>query len=274
MPALIDSVDIFNYIGKIRINREFRNYLESKRPEKFQTFRMGRDCLTFNLLDIEDKDGQPSCSGYSGVFLTQTTRCGITRILKGFFFIFNLTGNQFLEDGKRHINFTAYLKIRQRPIQTFGNILDGCQVHRHILTDKSVSSGRTADKKSVPVFKRYRQTVDFGFHRIRRMFFSLQAAVMESPEFFLAENVLKRTHLYGMGYLIKGRINRIADTLRRRIRSNPFGMCFFRLFQLTHQTIIFIIRYFRIVHCIIKSAVMIQPIHQLTVFVLLHGMAS
>ena len=97
---------------------------------------------------------------------------------------------------------------------------------------------------------------------------------MESPELFFAEDVLQRTHLHRVRDLFKGGVDGVPDPLGGRVGCHPVGVLRFGGFQLLHQAVIFKIGDFRRVKGIVKLAVMVQAFHQLTVFVLLHGVAS
>ena len=89
---------------------------------------MGGDCLPLDLLDVEDKDRELPFGRYLRVFLPEAAGSGVSGVFKGLFLIFQLVGDQLLENAEGHIHLSAHLQVRKRPGELFGDVGDGEEV--------------------------------------------------------------------------------------------------------------------------------------------------
>ena len=89
---------------------------------------MGGDCLPFDLLDVEDKDREFPLSRHLRILLSEAAGSGVSGIFKGLFLIFQLAGDQLLEDAEGHIHFPTYLQVRKRPGELFRDVGNGEEV--------------------------------------------------------------------------------------------------------------------------------------------------
>ena len=107
----VDRADLFDDLLEIGEDRIGRDDLEAQLPQQVEASVMGGKRLPFDLLDVEDKDRELPFGRYLRVFLPEAAgSSGVSGVFKGLFLIFQLVGDQLLENAE-----VAYTPLRAPP---------------------------------------------------------------------------------------------------------------------------------------------------------------
>ena len=134
-----------------------------------------------------------------------------------------------------------------------GNGADGPDVVGNVFADDAVAAGDAADELSLFINEVDCQAVDFQFDDVFQIFAAqvIADALVEFPQFIVAEDVTQAEHGPVMGIFFKAAGNLGAYALRRRIGRDPVGVGFFDVFQFPVHHIVFIISHCRLVEGVI-----------------------
>ena len=134
-----------------------------------------------------------------------------------------------------------------------GNGADGPDVVGNVFADDAVAAGDAADELALFINEVDCQAVDFQFDDVFQIFAAqvIADALVEFPQFIVAEDVAQAEHGPVMGIFFKAAGNLGAYALRRRIGRDPVGVGFFDVFQFPVHHIVFIISHCRLVEGVI-----------------------
>ena len=224
-------------------------------------------------LEIENGDIQLPLRGDLRVFLPQAARRGIAGIGHQGLALDLQTGVDLLKDSPGHIDLPPDDEPGQLVRQGHRYGTDGAQILRDILAGAAIAAGSALIKHAVSIFQGHGKPVDLGFHAVFGTGQSLPHPFQKLHHLAVIEGILQTLQRHIMVHLGKVAQDLAADALRGTVWRDLLRVFLFQILQLPVQPVILKVGHGGSVQDVIKIAVGVQYLAQLTnlLFVISHN---